>query len=75
MSNSSLRYNPLQWVENSREFLNEVQVEFKKIAWPTQKETIAGTVSVIAVVGIIAVALAGVDWLLAIVLGQLLPSA
>ena len=75
MSQSSLKYNPLQWVENSREFLNEVQVEFKKIAWPTQKETIAGTVSVIAVVGIIAVALAGVDWLLSVVMSQILPSA
>jgi preprotein translocase subunit SecE len=75
LSNSSLKYNPLQWVENSREFLNEVQVEFKKIAWPTQKETIAGTVSVIAVVGIIAVALAGVDWLLSLLMSQVLPSA
>jgi len=75
LSNSPLKYNPLQWVENSREYLNEVQVEFKKIAWPTQKETIAGTVSVIAVVGIIAVALAGVDWLLTLVMSQLLPSA
>jgi preprotein translocase subunit SecE len=75
LSTSSLKYNPLQWVENSREFLNEVQVEFKKIAWPTQKETIAGTVSVIAVVGIIAVALAGVDWLLSLLMSQVLPSA
>jgi len=75
LSQSSLKYNPLQWVENSREFLNEVQVEFKKIAWPTQKETIAGTVSVIAVVGINAVALAGVDWLLSVVMSQILPSA
>ena len=53
--------------------MNEVQVEVKKVTWPTQKETIAGTVSVVVVVAVLALALAGVDSILAMIMRQLIP--
>ena len=65
--------NPIQWAEQIREFLNEVQIEVKKVTWPTQKETVAGTVSVVVVVAIVAVALFGVDSILAWTMSVLLP--
>ncbi len=34
--------------ERSKQFLYEVKIEFKKITWPTRKETIATTVAVIS---------------------------
>jgi len=60
------------WTDQSREFIGEVRVEFKKVTWPTQKETLAGTVSVVVVVSIMAVALGLVDWGLSSALRMLL---
>ena len=54
--------NPIHWAEESRTFLGEVQVEFKKVTWPTQRETISGTVSVVVLVAIVGLALTAVDW-------------
>jgi len=68
-----LSKNPIQWAEQAREFLGEVQIEVKKVTWPTQKETVAGTVSVVVVVAIVAVALFGVDSVLAWTMSVLLP--
>jgi preprotein translocase subunit SecE len=56
--------NPVDWAVQGREFLNEVQVEFKKVTWPTQKETVGGTVGVIVLVALVAVALFAVDGIL-----------
>jgi preprotein translocase SecE subunit len=53
--------------------MSEVESEFKKVTWPTQQETIAGTISVVAVVAIIAAALGGVDYTLSWVMSWLLP--
>ena len=53
--------NPVHWAEQSRSFVNEVQVEFKKVTWPTQKETMAGTIAVIVLVAIIGLGLFAVD--------------
>jgi preprotein translocase subunit SecE len=68
-----LSKNPIQWAEQAREFLSEVQIEVKKVTWPTQKETVAGTVSVVVVVAIVSVALFGVDSVLAWTMSMLLP--
>jgi preprotein translocase subunit SecE len=68
-----LSKNPIQWAEQVREFLGEVQIEVKKVTWPTQKETVAGTVSVVVVVAIVSVALFGVDSVLAWTMSMLLP--
>lgn len=61
------------WIEVSRAFWDDVRVEWKKIAWPSQSETIAGTISVLVVVTIIAIALGVVDWVLSLVMAQVLP--
>ena len=56
--------NPVDWALQGREFLNEVQVEFKKVTWPTQKETVGGTIGVIVLVALVAVGLFAVDGIL-----------
>ena len=61
------------WIEVSRAFWDDVRVEFKKVAWPTQNETVAGTISVLVVVTIIAIALGIVDWALSLFMSQVLP--
>ncbi len=58
--------NPIEWADQSRAFLGEVQVEFKKVTWPSQKETVAGTIGVMILVSIVGTALFIVDWLLSI---------
>jgi preprotein translocase subunit SecE len=65
--------NPLKWAEQSREFIGEVQGEFKKVTWPTERETLAGTVSVVIVVSIVAVALGLVDYMLSTIMAVILP--
>jgi preprotein translocase subunit SecE len=67
-----LNKNPVQWAEQSREFLNEVQVEFKKVTWPSQKEIVAGTVAVVVVTALLSAALFGVDAVLAWVMSWVL---
>ena len=64
--------NPVKWTEDAREFLGEVQVEFKKVTWPTQQQTIAGTISVVVIVAIITVVLGLFDWVLSLGLWQVL---
>ncbi len=64
--------NPAEWAEQSRIFLGEVQVEWKKVTWPSQKDTVAGTVSVLAIVVVIGLVLFAADsvlsWLMRLVL-------
>ena len=58
--------SPIEWADQSRAFLGEVQVEFKKVTWPSQKETVAGTIGVMILVSIVGTALFIVDWLLSV---------
>ncbi len=58
--------NPIEWVGQSRQFLLEVRSEFRKVTWPTQKESTAGTIGVLVVVAVITSVLSVVD----LVLGQ-----
>jgi len=57
--------NPVEWATQGREFLTEVQVEFKKVTWTSQKETVGGTIGVIVLVALVAIALFAVDGILA----------
>ena len=57
--------NPVEWATEGREFLSEVQVEFKKVTWPTQKETVGGTIGVVVLVALVTIALFAVDGVLA----------
>jgi preprotein translocase subunit SecE len=56
--------NPVDFALQGREFLSEVQLEWKKITWPTQKETVGGTIGVIVLVALVAIALFAVDGVL-----------
>lgn len=64
--------NPVKWTEDAREFIGDVQVEFKKVTWPTQQQTIAGTVGVIVIVSIITLVLGVFDWMLSMGMSQIL---
>lgn len=48
-------------LDNAMQFLREVKVELKKVAWPSRKQTIGSTVVVIVLVMIIAAFLGAVD--------------
>ena len=60
--------NPLYWIRDAREYLAEVQVEWKKIHWPPQNEAMAGTVSVVVLVAIVTTVLGLVDYGLSMVM-------
>jgi preprotein translocase subunit SecE len=66
-------WNPVHWVEQSRVFLADVLVEMKKVTWPTQKETMAGTIAVVVLVALLGVALflvdGGLSWLMSLFWG------
>jgi preprotein translocase subunit SecE len=50
------------WFARSRDYVSEVQAEFKKITWPPQSEMINGTISVLVIVTLIATFLGVVDF-------------
>ncbi len=54
--------NPVDWYRDSRQYVSEVQAEYKKITWPPQKEAVAGTISVIVIVAIVTSVLGVVDF-------------
>ncbi len=49
-------------IARSRRYISEVQVEFNKITWPPQAETLNGTMSVLVIVLLIATFLGVVDF-------------
>ncbi len=55
---------PISWYRDARQYVNEVQVEYKKITWPPQNEALAGTVGVLVIVTIVATVLGVVDFIL-----------
>ena len=59
-------------IDTSKQFLLEVKVELKKIAWPQRKETIASTTVVVVIVMIIAAFLGLVDMLLSRIVNVIL---
>ncbi len=60
--------NPLVWISDARQYLAEVQVEWKKITWPPQNEAMVGTVSVVVVVAIVTSVLSIVDYGLSMIM-------
>jgi preprotein translocase subunit SecE len=60
-----LKANPgkiIHMFEKVVQFLKEVQIELKKVVWPTRKDTIASTTVVLILVIIIATFLGLVDF-------------
>ncbi|MBW2230886.1 MAG: preprotein translocase subunit SecE [Deltaproteobacteria bacterium] len=64
--------NPARWIGDARQYLTEVQAEYKKITWPPQKEALAGTIGVVAVVAIVTTVLGLVDFALSRIIQQVL---
>jgi preprotein translocase subunit SecE len=69
-----MQWNPAVWVSDSRQFLEEVRVEFRKVTWPTQEEARAGTIGVIVVVAVLTTGLSMVDFALSWAIRMILPS-
>jgi preprotein translocase subunit SecE len=59
-------------IPQSRQFLNEVWAELRKVHWPTPRETMAATVVVILITMIVAVWLGLVDAVISFLMGRLL---
>ena len=59
----------MEFLNNLRQFFNEVVAEFKKVNWPTRKEVSNSTVIILVVVVVIAIFLWVVDIALARLVG------
>ena len=51
-STRALEWNPTVWVESGRQYLSDVQTEFRKVTWPSQREYVGGTIGVVVIVAI-----------------------
>ena len=49
------------FINSSVQFLREVKIELKKVAWPSRKQTIGSTVVVIALIVLISLFLGSID--------------
>ena len=60
--------NPLSWPEQTRAYVGEGQIEFKKVTWPTREELIETTKRITLLAVAIGVLIGLMDWLLQIIL-------
>ena len=60
-----MAFHPGEWIGQSREFLDEVRAELRKVTWPTQKEYVGGTIGVLVIVILLTFVLGSVDYVLA----------
>ncbi len=58
---SAMQWNPAIWISDGLQFVKEVEIEFKKITWPSHKEAIGGTIVVVVIGIIVTLALSLVD--------------
>jgi preprotein translocase subunit SecE len=65
--------SPARWVEASRAFFDDVQAELRKVAWPSQDETVRATIGVLIVLAIIGAELRFVDYGLSVLMQWVLP--
>ena len=61
----------MSWTERARDFVKDVQVEVRKVSWPTRQELRDSTLVVIATVVIVAAYVGIVDRILGIAVGLL----
>jgi preprotein translocase subunit SecE len=60
-----MAFHPGEWIGQSREFLEEVRAELRKVTWPTQKEYVGGTAGVLIIVLVLTTFLGFEDFILA----------
>ncbi len=58
---------------DTREYLEEVKGELKKVTWPTRKETLSTALAVVALVIIVAIYLGIADFVFSRLVGLILP--
>ena len=63
---ASPKRSPVSWIQDFRQYLQEVRVEFDKISWPSQKEYVGGTVGVLIIVAFMTVVLGSLDAVLSL---------
>jgi preprotein translocase SecE subunit len=56
-----LERNPAAWIKATRQYLEDVRTEFRKITWPNQREYVGGTVGVVIIVAFLTTVLAVID--------------
>ncbi len=66
-------WNPVIWVDESRQFLVEVRSEFRKVTWPTRKEATAGTIGVLVVMTVVTTVLGVIDAVLSQAIQLIVP--
>lgn len=49
------------WLGRLRQYLLDVQSEFEKISWPSQKEYVGGTIGVLVIIAFMTLVLGGLD--------------
>jgi preprotein translocase subunit SecE len=69
MNTPDILKNP---VSRSREFLDECWAELKKVHWPSREETRAATIAVIVGVGVVALYLGLVDFVVSLIISRVL---
>jgi preprotein translocase subunit SecE len=59
--------NPREYLNKAVDFVNEVEVESKRVTWPSVKETLRSTGAVVLISAILAAFLGLVDFLFSMV--------
>ena len=67
-----MQWNPAVWFAQSRQFLMEVRSEFRKVTWPTRRETTITTIMVFVMVVAASLFFTVVDQALRFVVGLIL---
>jgi preprotein translocase subunit SecE len=65
--------NPVEWIGQSRQFLEEVRAELRKVTWPSRQEYMGGTIGVLVIVAILTLVLGVVDFGLAEIIQLIVP--
>lgn len=68
-ANTQKRINPLQWLVR---YLREAHEEMKKVSWPSRKDTVKYSITVIVLCLVLAFFFAGLDWALSFGLQKLI---
>ena len=61
-----------EYRESVSHFAKDIELELKKITWPTRSETMKSTIAVLTISGIFALFLSLADYLFSLIIGSIL---
>ncbi len=61
-----------EYRESTTRFVKDIELEIKKITWPSRSETTKSTIAVITISGVFALFLSLSDYLFSVVIGSIL---